>query len=63
MIKKQELKEFDYILMYSVLGHPVMLFKGFKTKSGAVAYIRKQVGVVEFTIMPKGGMFKYADFV
>ena len=51
MINKIGIEAKKYILMYSVLGHPVMLFEAFDTRSGALEYVKKQKNVSKFTIM------------
>lgn len=51
MIKTTDIESKNYILMYSVLGHPVMLFEAFETRSGALEYVKKQNNVSKFTIM------------
>lgn len=51
MINKIGIESKKYILMYSVLGHPVMLFEAFDTRSGALEYVKKQKNVSKFTIM------------
>lgn len=51
MVKKIDIESKKYILMYSVLGHPMMIFKAFETRSGALKYIKEQENVSKFTIM------------
>lgn len=51
MINKIGIESKNYILMYSVLGHPMMLFEAFETRSGALEYIKQQKNVSTFTIM------------
>lgn len=51
MVKKNDIESKKYILMYSVLGHPMMIFKAFETRSGALKYITEQRNVSQFTIM------------
>ena len=61
-VRKYSIESKKYILMYSVLGHSRMLFNAFETKSGAIAYLRKQNNVCKFTIMPIVEMFDFQDF-
>lgn len=61
-VKKIDIKSKNYILMYSVLGHPVMLFEAFETKSGAINYLREQENVSEFTLLPIIDMFDFKRF-
>ena len=50
-VKKTDLQTKRYILMYSVLGHPYMIFEAFETRSGAIEYVKRQELLSTFTIL------------
>lgn len=58
-VKKTEIQTKRFILMYSVLGHPYMLFEAFETRSGAISFLRQQENVSRFVILHNEPLWDY----
>lgn len=58
-VKKVDVEHKPFILMYSVLGHPYMLFEAFETRSGAISFLRQQKNVSRFAILHNEHLWDY----
>lgn len=51
---KLELNHVRAVLLYTVIGHPQVLMKGFETKTGAIKFAHKNKEVASFCVVEAG---------
>lgn len=50
-MNKLELAKVRVVLLYTVLGHPEILLRGFETKAGAIMFAHKMDEVTSFCVV------------